>query len=85
MAITQEQTQRLCRFAGVQPTDAQAVEVLTACWEQAKQWYKDAGCNPEASGIETWYMHLASWFYDNRGRDGADLPPLIVKSVHHFR
>ncbi len=85
MAITDTQRVELCRYAGVLTTDTQAVAVLEGCWERARQWYKDAGCDLEAPGIAYWFMDLATWFFDNRGRDNADLPPLIVKSVHHFR
>ncbi len=85
MAITDTQRAELCRYAGVPTTDAQSVAVLEGSWERARQWYKDAGCDLEAEGIEYWLQDLATWFFDNRGRDDADLPSRIVKSVHHFR
>lgn len=75
----------LCRWAGVNASDEAAVCVLMECYERAENWYRDAGCDAGDPGIKSWLRDLASWFYDNRGRSDAEIPPYIVKSVHHFR
>lgn len=85
MALTEEKMLRLCRWAGVLASDATARAVLEACYARALDWYAKAGCDLDDAGLETWLFDLAAWFYDNRGRSDAEIPPYIVKSVHHFR
>lgn len=85
MAITDAQKATLCRYCGVVSTDTAAVEVLLVCREKAVSWYSAAGVDTSLSEAAPWVMDLAAWFYDNRGRSDAVLPPYIVSSVHQLR
>jgi len=85
MALTGNQTTQLCRWAGVLVSDGTALSVLEGCYDRACDWYAKAGCDLTDPAIQTWLFDLAAWFYDNRGRSDAEIPPFIVKSVHHFR
>lgn len=83
--MTTSEREQLIRYAGVNASDTQAVAVLEGCYDRATAWYEAAGCDSGDSEVKSWIMDLASWFFDNRGRSDAEIPPYIVASVHQLR
>jgi len=82
--MTSTEKAKLCRWAGVPSTDTAAAEILETCYERAEEWYRAAGVEP-CPESRSWTMDLAAWFYDNRGRSDAVIPPYIITSVHQLR
>lgn len=83
--LSNTQIEQLCQWAGVLKSDETAVAVLKRCYSRAYQWYADAGCDMLGESIGDWVSDLATWFYDHRGADDAEIPPYILHSVHQLR
>ena len=84
MALSDKDRAQLARWAGVPQNDEAAMQVLEACYGRSENWYADAGVE-NSRDSRTWIIDLAAWFYDNRGRSDAEIPPYIVTSVHGLR
>lgn len=85
MDFTEEQLQKLCSWCGILQSDQKAVAVAGRCYQRAYSWFENAGCDPDDDAVTDWVYDLAAWFYDNRGRSDAQIPPYIVNNVHNLR